>query len=185
MSGEMMIAAIAAVILAVYLAPLRAARLRDRRLRHHQRGRRERDRRGAAATQAHALAYWQQMTAREQSAARGQIRHYAYIESSMYDIDQMDGVDFEHYVAARLRNTGYTVQMTNTTGDFGVNRIATARTGKQSPSSASASASRWGRQRSSRSLPVRACTSATRHGWSPTRDSPRRRLNSPQRIRAA
>lgn len=37
----------------------------------------------------------------------------------------MDGVDFEHYIAARLRAAGYTVEITRATGDFGVDIIAT------------------------------------------------------------
>jgi HJR/Mrr/RecB family endonuclease len=85
----------------------------------------KRRRRDTAVTQAQALAYWQQFSAREQAAARGQARHYAYLESSLYDIDRMDGVDFEHYIAARLRAAGYTVEITRTTGDFGVDIIAT------------------------------------------------------------
>lgn len=40
-------------------------------------------------------------------------------------IDAMAGVEFEHYVAAVLRGTGYTVEMTKATGDFGVDLIAT------------------------------------------------------------
>jgi hypothetical protein len=55
-----------------------------------------------------------------------QERHNAYLQSPMYEVDHMDGVDFEHYVAARLRSAGYTVEMTTTTGDFGVDLIVTS-----------------------------------------------------------
>ena len=40
-------------------------------------------------------------------------------------VDEMSGVEFEHYVAAVLRGRGYAVEMTKATGDFGVDLIAT------------------------------------------------------------
>lgn len=38
-------------------------------------------------------------------------------------IDEMTGLEFEHYVAAVLRGIGYTVQVTKASGDFGVDLI--------------------------------------------------------------
>jgi restriction system protein len=43
-------------------------------------------------------------------------------------VDTMSGVEFERYVAAVLQGLGYTaIEYTKTTGDFGVDRIATPR----------------------------------------------------------
>jgi restriction endonuclease Mrr len=39
-------------------------------------------------------------------------------------IDQMSGVEFEEYVAARLRRSGWDVSPTSATGDYGVDLIA-------------------------------------------------------------
>ncbi len=48
-----------------------------------------------------------------------------YRASGQAAVDEMTGVEFEHYVAAVLRGRGYTVEMTKATGDFGVDLIAT------------------------------------------------------------
>ncbi|MGA9492762.1 MAG: restriction endonuclease [Mycobacterium sp.] len=44
--------------------------------------------------------------------------------SSMESIDAMTGVEFENYVAARLRRAGWRVDFTSATGDYGVDLIA-------------------------------------------------------------
>ena len=44
--------------------------------------------------------------------------------SSMTAIDTMTGVEFEYYVAARLRRAGWQVDFTPATGDYGVDLIA-------------------------------------------------------------
>ena len=49
--------------------------------------------------------------------------------SSMASIDAMTGVEFENYVAARLRRAGWHVDFTAATGDYGVDLIA-AKDGK-------------------------------------------------------
>ena len=43
---------------------------------------------------------------------------------TMDNVDVMDGLDFEVYVADLMRNEGYTVRVTRTTGDRGVDVIA-------------------------------------------------------------
>ena len=48
-----------------------------------------------------------------------------YRASGQAAVDEMAGVDFEHYVAAVLRGVGYTVEVTKASGDFGVDLIAT------------------------------------------------------------
>jgi restriction system protein len=48
----------------------------------------------------------------------------AYLTSGLREVDAMTGVDFENYVAARLRAAGYRVSLTKVTGDFGVDLIA-------------------------------------------------------------
>lgn len=40
-------------------------------------------------------------------------------------VDDMGGIEFEHYVAAVLRGRGYSIEFTAATGDFGVDLIAT------------------------------------------------------------
>ena len=47
-----------------------------------------------------------------------------YLRSGLREIDRMPGVDFENYVAAKLRAAGYRVRLTEVTGDFGVDLIA-------------------------------------------------------------
>jgi restriction system protein len=51
-------------------------------------------------------------------------RDLEYLQSSMAAIDQMPGIEFENFVAARLRRTGWRVSMTAATGDYGVDIIA-------------------------------------------------------------
>ena len=48
-----------------------------------------------------------------------------YRASGQAAVDEMAGVEFEHYVAAVLRGVGYTVEVTKASGDFGVDLIAT------------------------------------------------------------
>lgn len=55
--------------------------------------------------------------------ARAQ-RAATYLRSGLREIDAMTGIDFENYVAARLRAAGYRVALTKVTGDFGVDLIA-------------------------------------------------------------
>lgn len=45
------------------------------------------------------------------------------MESGIYDIDKMKGVQFEHYLSALYRSLGYTAQVTKTSGDFGADLI--------------------------------------------------------------
>src|SRR5262245_33579438 len=52
------------------------------------------------------------------------LRVARYLSSGLREIDAMTGIDFENYVAARLRAVGYRVALTKTTGDFGVDLIA-------------------------------------------------------------
>jgi restriction system protein len=47
-----------------------------------------------------------------------------YLNSGLREIDAMTGIDFEHFVAVRLRSAGYRVALTKVTGDFGVDLIA-------------------------------------------------------------
>lgn len=51
-------------------------------------------------------------------------RDQAYIESGMAEVDLMAGLEFEKYIAARLRQSGWRVSMTAATGDYGVDLIA-------------------------------------------------------------
>jgi restriction system protein len=51
-------------------------------------------------------------------------RFARYLSSGMREIDAMTGIDFENYVAAKLRAAGYRVALTKVTGDFGVDLIA-------------------------------------------------------------
>jgi len=52
-------------------------------------------------------------------------RDALYRATGQAAVDEMAGVDFEHYVAAVLRGVGYTVEVTKASGDFGVDLIAT------------------------------------------------------------
>jgi restriction system protein len=51
-------------------------------------------------------------------------RDLRYVRSDMEAIDQMSGVEFEEFVAAQLRTTGWRVTRTPSTGDYGVDLIA-------------------------------------------------------------
>jgi restriction system protein len=51
-------------------------------------------------------------------------RATTYLTSGLREIDGMSGVEFESYVAAKLRGAGYRVSLTQVTGDFGVDLIA-------------------------------------------------------------
>jgi restriction system protein len=52
------------------------------------------------------------------------LRLTRYLRSGLREIDSMTGIDFENYVAAKLRAAGYRVALTQVTGDFGVDLIA-------------------------------------------------------------
>ena len=52
-------------------------------------------------------------------------RDALYRASGQAAVDEMAGVQFEHYVAAVLRGLGYSVEVTKASGDFGVDLIAT------------------------------------------------------------
>jgi restriction system protein len=51
-------------------------------------------------------------------------RATTYVTSGLREVDAMSGVEFEDYVAAKLRAAGYRVGLTAATGDFGVDLIA-------------------------------------------------------------
>jgi restriction system protein len=51
-------------------------------------------------------------------------RDLKYANSGMAAIDQMSGVEFEEYVAAQLRTTGWSVTHTVSSGDYGVDLVA-------------------------------------------------------------
>ncbi|OBG99454.1 MULTISPECIES: restriction endonuclease [unclassified Mycobacterium] len=52
-------------------------------------------------------------------------RDLRYAMSDLAAVDDMSGVEFEEFVAARLRTAGWGVTHTATTGDYGVDLIAT------------------------------------------------------------
>lgn len=60
----------------------------------------------------------------ETSELLRRIRELELALTSVVDVDLMPGREFEDYVAARLRKTGWNVSMTPATGDFGVDVIA-------------------------------------------------------------
>jgi restriction system protein len=63
--------------------------------------------------------------ARIRRAEEAQLRRdLEYVKSGMAAIDLMPGVEFEKYVAARLRRTGWDVSLTAASGDYGVDLIA-------------------------------------------------------------
>jgi restriction system protein len=72
--------------------------------------------------------------AREHRATEGFRRRYAiehqrnldreYLASGLAEVDRMSGMEFEKYVAARLRAHGWKVSPTATTGDYGVDLVA-------------------------------------------------------------
>ncbi|BBY46620.1 hypothetical protein MARA_00500 (plasmid) [Mycolicibacterium arabiense] len=67
--------------------------------------------------------------ARERQAAEEFRRRYAiehqknldreYLRSGLAEVDRMPGIEFEKYVAARLRAHGWKVSTTATAGDYG------------------------------------------------------------------
>lgn len=61
---------------------------------------------------------------RSQDRAAQRRRDLDYVKSGMADIDLMAGVEFEKYIAARLRQSGWNVSLTSATGDYGVDLIA-------------------------------------------------------------
>ena len=52
------------------------------------------------------------------------------ILSNINDIDEMSGIDFEHYLAALFKQLGYSVSLTKTSGDYGVDLILRKETAK-------------------------------------------------------
>jgi restriction system protein len=52
-------------------------------------------------------------------------RDLRYAMSDLAAVDEMSGVEFEEFVAAQLRTAGWGVTHTATTGDYGVDLIAT------------------------------------------------------------
>lgn len=61
----------------------------------------------------------------EQQAREEQRQRDAeYVRSGMAAIDLMSGVEFEQYIAARLRQDGWVVSLTSVSGDFGVDIVA-------------------------------------------------------------
>ena len=57
-------------------------------------------------------------------SARQARRDRRYVRSSPVVVDAMGGVEFERYIAAKMRARGFTVKTTTATGDFGVDLIA-------------------------------------------------------------
>jgi restriction system protein len=60
----------------------------------------------------------------EEAAEEQRRRDLEYVRSGMAKVDLMPGVEFENYVAARLRQAGWDVSTTAATGDYGVDLIA-------------------------------------------------------------
>jgi restriction system protein len=60
----------------------------------------------------------------EQAVEEQRRRDLEYVQSGMAAIDQMPRIEFENFVAARLRQTGWRVSTTAATGDYGVDLIA-------------------------------------------------------------
>jgi Restriction endonuclease len=60
----------------------------------------------------------------EEAARLAREQHLAYLKSDLGKVDQMRGIEFEQYVAARLRQNGWEVSTTAATGDYGVDLIA-------------------------------------------------------------
>jgi restriction system protein len=67
--------------------------------------------------------FWPLAIAHDRAVAQRRYDRW-YSQSGMAAIDKMRGIDFENYVAARLRNGGFTVSTTPVTGDYGVDLIA-------------------------------------------------------------
>lgn len=57
-------------------------------------------------------------------AGRRRRRDLRYAASRLATIDEMSGVEFEEFVAAQLRTVGWSVTPTASTGDYGVDLIA-------------------------------------------------------------
>ncbi|EUA67455.1 restriction endonuclease family protein [Mycobacteroides abscessus subsp. bolletii 1513] len=55
-----------------------------------------------------------------------QWQRYARL-SGLTEIDEMPGVDFERFVAARMHSAGWHIETTRISGDYGVDLIATNR----------------------------------------------------------
>lgn len=58
-------------------------------------------------------------------AGRQRRRDLRYVTASLAAIDEMPGIEFEEFVAAQLRTVGFGVTHTASTGDYGVDLIAT------------------------------------------------------------
>ncbi len=46
-------------------------------------------------------------------------------QSGIYDIDKMDGIQFEHYLSTLFKSQGYNVKVTKATGDYGADLVLT------------------------------------------------------------
>ncbi|WP_254624347.1 restriction endonuclease [Cytobacillus firmus] len=46
-------------------------------------------------------------------------------QSGIYDIDKMDGIQFEHYLSSLFKSQGYNVKVTKATGDYGADLVLT------------------------------------------------------------
>lgn len=57
-------------------------------------------------------------------ALKNRSRRRGRPDASLRAIDEMNGVEFEDYVAARLRRAGWQVEFTPAVGDYGVDLIA-------------------------------------------------------------
>jgi restriction system protein len=79
-----------------------------------------------------------------------------YVQSGLPAVDQMSGIQFEQYVAAKLRECGWHVAYTPATGDFGVDLIA-----KRHGRSVAVQCKRYGK--SVGILAVQQVVSGTRH----------------------
>ena len=60
----------------------------------------------------------------QEARERQRQRDEEYVRSGMAAVDLMSGVEFEKYVAAKLRQDGWIVSLTSVTGDYGVDVIA-------------------------------------------------------------
>jgi HJR/Mrr/RecB family endonuclease len=95
-------------------------------------------------------------------------RDRRYVRSGLAAIDVMSGVQFELYVAARLRQAGWTVTTTATTGDYGVDLIAAQRGGQRGGRRIAIQCKRYRKPVGSRSRPsfrARPTTDARAAPW--------------------
>ncbi|MDQ0188248.1 restriction endonuclease [Alicyclobacillus cycloheptanicus] len=65
--------------------------------------------------------------ARQQEAARVD----RVLKSNINEIDQMTGIQFEQYLCEVFKRSGYKVQLTSTTGDFGADLLVELKDGRK------------------------------------------------------